>query len=428
MSGRPVTAAIVGAGHRGVGYGRYSLRHPEQLRVVAVADPNEIRRRAAAELFGIPPEMQFDTAEEMAQRPQLADAVINGTMDQHHVPTTLPLLEAGYDVLLEKPICQTREDLLRLLETVLRTGRKLMIGHVLRYAPFYVGVKQRVAEGEIGRIMHIHSEEAVSYHHMAAAFIRGRWARREINPMLLAKCCHDLDLIAWLKSGIRPVRVGSVGSRMYFREDQAPEGSGTRCLVDCRIEDTCPYSARKNYLQQKRWGPYCWEAIEHIESPTEEDKIQSLKTYNPHGRCVWRTDGDVVDHQSVIIEFADGATASHDLVTGTARPGRTIHVCGTEGEIEGFMEDGRFVIRHPDAREGHEYTEEEVDMNVSMDMHGGGDLRLVQDFIHVVRGEQASLSTTDVFDSVYGHLIAYAADDSMMQHRMVDIEDITPPR
>ncbi|MCD6360135.1 MAG: Gfo/Idh/MocA family oxidoreductase [Armatimonadetes bacterium] len=426
MSDNPVTAAIVGCGHRGLGYGRYSLRHPDQLKIVAVADPNDIRRQAAAEEFDVPPDMQFRTAEELAERPQLADAVINGTMDQHHIPTTLPLLESGYDVLLEKPICQTREDLLKLLEVTLRTSRKLMIGHVLRYAPFYVGIKQRILDGEIGEIMAVHSEEAVSYHHWAAAFVRGRWNRREINPFLLAKCCHDLDLIAWFKSGIRPLRVASFGSRMYFTEEHAPEGSGTRCLVDCEIEESCPYSARKNYLEQKLWGPYCWEAIEHIENPTEEDKIESLKTYNPHGQCVWRTDGDIVDHQSVIAEFADGATASHDLIAGTARPGRTIHICGTLGEIEGFMESGKFVIRHPDAREGHEYSEVEVDMNVSADMHGGGDLRLVEDFVKTVRGEEPSISTTSVFDSVYGHLIAFAADEAMTGHRVVEIEDLQP--
>ncbi len=428
MSTQPVTAAIVGAGHRGLGYGRYSLSHPEALKIVAVADPNDIRRAAAAKEFDIPAEMQFNTAEEMADGPQIAEAVINGTMDQHHVPTTLPLLEAGYDVLLEKPICQSKQDLLKLLETVLRTGRKLMIGHVLRYAPFYVGIKERVLAGDIGEIMTIHSEEAVSYHHVAVAFIRGRWNRREINPFLLAKCCHDLDLQAWLLSGIRPTRVSSMGSRMYFNEANAPEGSGTRCLVDCKIESTCPYSAKKHYLEQDLWGPYCWEAIEHIPEPTEEDRIESLKTDNPHGQCVWRTDGDIIDHQSLITEFASGALGTHDLISGTARPGRTIHICGTLGEIDGFMEDGKFVVRHPDPRAGEEYSEEEVDMNVSMDMHGGGDLRLVEDFIHTVRGEEASISTTDVFDSVYGHMIAFGADESMVGKQTVEIEDITPAR
>ena len=244
--------------------------------------------------------------------------------------------------------------------------------------------------------------------------------------MLLAKCCHDLDLIAWMKSGIAPRRVASFGSLMHFREDKAPTGSGTRCLVDCQIEETCPYSARKNYLEQGLWAPYAWECLEHIPNATVEQKIESLRTFNPFGRCVWRCDNDVADHQAVIAEFADGCVATHDMVTGTARPCRTIHLVGTTGEIEGVMEEGAFVLRRPDARAGHEYSEEPVDLSVSADMHGGGDMRLVQDFVRVVRGEPASLSTTTITDSVYGHLIAFAADDAMNEARVVEVEDVGP--
>lgn len=424
MSDAPVTAVIVGAGHRGVGYARLALSHPEMLRIVGVADPDPIRRRRAAELFDIPASGQYETAQELAQVPCIADAAINGTMDLDHVPTTLPLLEAGYDVLLEKPICPTREELLELLRTVRRTGRKLAIGHVLRYAPFYVAIKERLVAGDIGRVYAVQSTEAVSYHHMAAAFIRGRWAHRKTNPMLLAKCCHDLDLIAWYYSGIAPRYVSSFGARTVFTEDNAPPGSGTRCLVDCAIERECDYSARKHYLEQRLWGAYAWESIEHIAEPTDEDRERSLREDNPFGHCVWRTDGDVVDHQSVIIEFADGSTAAHNMITGTARPGRSVHIWGTEGEIEGFMEDGRFVVRHPDARPGHEYSEEVVDLNVSMDMHGGGDMRLVEDFVRVVRGEEPSISSTSVLDSINGHLIAFAADEAMIERRVVEIEEL----
>ena len=131
--------------------------------------------------------------------------------------------------------------------------------------------------------------------------------------------------------------------------------------------------------------------------------------------------------QSVITEFEDGGLATHDMITGTARPGRSIHLVGTQGEIEGLMEDGKFVVRHPDARAGHEYSEDRVDLSVSENMHGGGDMRLVEDFIHVVRGEPASISTTGITDSIYGHLIAFAADAAMLNRRVVEIEDLETP-
>ena len=305
-------------------------------------------------------------------------------MDLDHVPTTLPLLEAGYDVLLEKPICPTREELLELLRTVRRTGRKLAIGHVLRYAPFYVAIKERLVAGDIGRVYAVQSTEAVSYHHMAAAFIRGRWAHRKTNPMLLAKCCHDLDLIAWYYSGIAPRYVSSFGARTVFTEDNAPPGSGTRCLVDCAIERECDYSARKHYLEQRLWGAYAWESIEHIAEPTDEDRERSLREDNPFGHCVWRTDGDAVDHQSVIIEFADGSTAAHNMITGP-RGRAAACISGDRGRDRG-LHGGRALwcaiptrVRGTSIRGGR-------DLNVSMDMHGGGDMRLVEDFVRVVRG------------------------------------------
>ncbi len=425
LAPQKLTAVLVGLGHRARTYGAYAFEHPEELEIVGLADPDPRRLERTAAVFDVPSERCFRSAEELAMQPRFADAAINGTMDRQHVPTTLPLLEAGYHVLLEKPIAPNREELLSLLHIARKTGRTLMICHVLRYAPFYAAIRQRVCNGEIGEIISITSSERVSYHHMAVAFVRGKWRRRAENPILLAKCCHDLDLLCWYKSGVRPVRVASHGDLTHFRPDKAPPGAGTRCLVDCQIEAGCPYSARKNYIEQGLWGFYAWESLEHLENPTLDDRLESLRTDNPFGRCVWHCDNDVVDHQSVIVEFADGCVATHTLVGGAARPCRTVHLVGTRGEIEGIMEEGRFTIRKPDARPGHEYTEEQIDVNVAGSMHGGGDLRLVGDFLRVLRGEPPSLSTTTIEDSIYGHLIAYAADQSMLEHRVIDIQRIS---
>jgi predicted dehydrogenase len=422
---QPLTTIIVGAGHRGLLYASYAKQHPDEFQVIGVADPDPVRRERARELFGFPEANSFATAADLAARGKIADTVINGTMDADHVPTTLPLLEAGYDVLLEKPICPTKDELLTLLQTTRRTGRQVAVGHVLRHAPFYADIRRRVADGEIGDLVTINTTERVSYHHMVSCFVRGKWRNKATsNPMLMSKCCHDLDLIAWMKSGVRPMQVASFGGLMHFRPEYAPAGSGTRCTVDCAIERECDYSARKHYLEQNLWGTYIWHCLEYLGDPTEEDKLKSLSTDNPHGRCVWQCDNDVVDHQSVIAQFADGSVAAHTLTTGTAKPCRTIHLVGTKGEIEGSVEDGAFVVRFPDVRPGHEYTETPVDLNVSMDMHGGGDLRLVGDFLALVRGEQPSLSTTRLEDSVNGHLIAFAADEAMEGSKVVMIEDI----
>jgi predicted dehydrogenase len=314
---------------------------------------------------------------------------------------------------------------MQLLYKARETGRKVVVGHVLRHAPFYAEIRRRIVAGDIGEVRTVNTTERVSYHHMAVGFVRGKWNRSETSTaILMAKCCHDLDLIAWMKSGVRPLSVASFGSRMLFVPEKAPASAGTRCLVDCQIERDCPYSAYKHHIEQNLWGTYAWHCLEYLGEPTLEDKLHSLKTDNPHGRCMWHTDCNQVDHQGVLVNFADGALGNHTLLTGTAKPCRTIHLVGSTGEIEGSVEDGTFVLRYPDARAGHEYTEETIGVSVSMDGHGGGDFRLVEDFLRVVRGEEPSLSTTSVEDSVYGHLIGFAAADAMQENRVVTIEDI----
>lgn len=424
----PVTAIIVGAGHRSILYASYALKHPDRLKIVGVVDPDATRRQRTAELHGFAAEACYETVEQLVRVPPIADAAINGTMDSMHVATTLPLLQAGYEVLLEKPIGVSAEEVLQLLDTSRKYGRKVMICHVLRYAPFYSEIRRRVLAGEIGEIITMQSAENVSYHHMAVGFVRGKWnsLERGKSSMLMAKCCHDLDLLTWMKTGIMPRRVSSFGGLMQFRPENAPEGAGLRCLADCRIEAQCSYSARKHYLEQNLWRSYVWYNQHLGLAPTMEQKVESLRTDNPYGRCVWHCDNDVVDHQAVIVQFADGSTATHNMVGGSAKGFREIHLVGTKGEIQGVMEDGYFVVRKPDARAGHEYSEEKVEFDVFDDMHGGGDLRLVEDFIRVIRREAASLASTSIEDSVYGHLIGFAADRSMRERAWTDIESLSP--
>ena len=432
MSKRPVTAIVVGAGNRGMGYSSFALRNPDELRIVGVAEPSDRRRAIAAETFDIPDEMCFGSAEELAGRPQLADVVINGTMEMEHVSTAIPLMAAGYDMLLEKPFATSEPDMWRLVGASREHGRKLMICHVLRYAPFYRAIKERIAAGAVGEVINIQTNEHVSYHHMAVAFIRGKWKSQAEtgSSFLMAKCCHDLDMIMWMKSGVMPTAVSSFGANNQFRADRAPEGAGTRCLVDCEIEADCDYSARKHYLDNPdRWSFYVWKALDHPD-PTPEERVELLNT-SDYGRCVWRSDNDLVDHQSVAIEFEDGATATHNLFGGSARPTRTIHILGTTGEILGVFEDSRFVVRGLDPRPGREYSEEVVDLNVTGDMHGargghgGGDQRLVADFVSFVSGEPPSISCTTIEDSISGHLVGFRADLAMNERRVVDIDDPT---
>lgn len=418
---KQITAIIVGAGHRSIYYSFYAKEHPEDLKIVGVADPNPYRRKKVAEMYGFGEDMCFESAYELASRPRLADAIINGTMDTQHVPTAIPLLRRGYDMLLEKPFAVNMEEMRTLEQVVRETGTRVFICHVLRYSPFYASIREHVLSGEIGNIINIQCAELVSYHHMAVGYVRGKWANEQIcgTPMLLAKCCHDMDLIMWMKSGIRPVQVSSFGSDFQFKHSDKPAGAGTRCMVDCPIEADCLYSAKKHYIDHPdRWSFYVWSCLEKLENPTLEDKIQSLKTDNPFGRCVWDCDNTVVDHQSVLINFEDGSTATLNMIGGAAKPERNIHIIGTTGEIQGNFDDSMFTVRKIDNASSSGWDEKTYDLKQTGDKtgatgsHGGGDLRLVEDFVHVLQGEQPSISCTTLTDSINGHMAVFLAEES----------------
>ncbi len=397
-------AVIIGVGHRSMYYASYAQSHPDQLEIVGAADPNPQRLQQAQKVFSIPHDCCYEFAEALADVPKFADFAINGTMDHQHVLTSLPLLNSGYHLLLEKPFAINEQELWQLVDLARDKDRKVVICHVLRHTPFYASIREKVLNDEIGDIINVQAVEHVSYHHMAVGYIRGKWRKKSTtgSSMLLAKSCHDLDIISWMKSGIKPLSVASFGSNFQFRQDKAPHNAGNRCIVDCEIEADCLYSARKHYLDHpERWSFYVWDSLEQLDDISEVDRIESLRT-SPYGLCAWKTDMDVVDHQSVVIEFADGCTGTLNMIGGSAKPSRILHLVGTRGEIQGAFEDNRFVIRHIDTRPGHEYSEELWDLETAGDSsgsrggHGGGDLRLMEDFIRILRGEKPSISTTDL--------------------------------
>ena len=424
MQSKPVTAVIVGAGHRAFVYSELAKTNPELLKIVGVADPNPVRRKKAMEYFGFSEDMCFNSAQALAEKGRLADAVINGTMDEQHLETAIPLLNAGYDMLLEKPFAVCEEDMRQIVDCAKKNNSKVMICHVLRYTPFYYAIKERIVNGEIGDIINIQMTEHVSYHHLSTSYIRGKWANSDKchTTMLLAKCCHDIDLMMWFMSETKPVSISSFGSKFQFKPENAPENAGTICLKDCPLVDECVYSTKRLYIDHPdRWSFYVWDALEGIENPTIDDKIALMKTDNPYARCIYKCDNNVVDHQSVLVNFASGATGTHNMVGGSAEPRRNIHIIGTKGEIFGNFEESKFTVLKinpsPDAH-NEECDVEEIDLRVTGDMvgayggHGGGDERLAEDFVKFIRGEQPSLACTSIFDSVAGHLCVYLADKS----------------
>lgn len=417
---RQIKAVLVGAGNRASVYADLAISKPEKLKIVGIVDPDPVRTKIIREKYNVPEENCFECVEEFVKRDKFADAVINGTMDHLHVKTSIPVLKKGYDLLLEKPFAVNEEELRELVGVANEEKRKVLICHVLRYTPFYSAIKKHILDGEIGDIISIEMCEHVSYHHMTTSYVRGKWRSEKLchAPMLLAKSCHDIDIMMWLMKEIKPISVASFGSDFQFPAEKKPIDAGTRCMADCPHVKTCRFSAYSHYiLQPERWAQYAWKCLEGEEGVTLERKKESMKTDNPYGKCVWdyERDGNV-DHQSVIVNFENGAVGTFSMVGGTAVSERNIHIIGTHGEIKGTFEKSQYCLRKIHPTETSAYDERFYDLNIEGDMtgahggHGGGDYLLAEDFVNYLNGEEASISCTEINDSSRSHLVIFKAE------------------
>ncbi|MBQ7637747.1 MAG: Gfo/Idh/MocA family oxidoreductase [Clostridia bacterium] len=419
MENSPVTAVIVGGGHRSVIYADYSLTHPDKLKIVGIADPNPDRRKMCMEKYGFGEEYCFENADELAKKGRIANAVINGTMDHQHFDTSKPLLELGYDMLLEKPFAVSKEEMDALIALIKKHGNKVMICHVLRYAPFYLSIKEKILSGAIGDIINVQMAEHVSYHHLSTSYVRGKWANSDKckTSMLLAKSCHDVDLMMWLMQPDLPQSVSSVGGIFQFKPENAPENAGTRCTIDCPLVDSCRYSSKNLYLMHpNRWECYAWADLENKKDANLEDRIESFKNGNPYNRCIYKCDNNVVDHQSVLINFQSGATATFNMTGGSAKSMRKIHIIGTLGEIYGVFDDEKYTLSKLSALAETGFEDEIIDVSCGGEGHGGGDDALTRDFIEYIRTGKQSVSCTAIENSIAGHLTVFLADKSREQN------------
>lgn len=269
-------------------------------------------------------------------------------MDHIHVTTSIPVLEKGYDLLLEKPFAVNEDEMHQLIGTANKNGSKVVIGHVLRYTDFYRAIKQHVLNGEIGKIISIEMCEHVNYHRMAVSYVRGKWRSEKLcfTPMLLAKSCHDIDIMLWMMCDTAPKSVASFGSDFQFGPDRKPENADSRCMCDCPIAAERIFSAEYNYLTTDCWAQHVWKCLESDNALIADKKKLSMKTNNPYGKCLWDfgRDGNV-DYQTVIVYFENGATGSFSMIGGSAKSERNIHIVGTNGEIKGTFEGFYYVVR-----------------------------------------------------------------------------------
>ena len=410
---------VVGAGGRGKDYTDIMARFPEKFQVVGVAEPIESRREYMRTKHNIPAENCFDTWEKILEKPKFADAAIISTMDRMHFAPAMEAIRKGYNLLLEKPAAPTAEECLAIESEAKKYGVRILVCHVLRYSPFYVTLKSLIDKGEIGRVMSIQHAEGVGNVHQSHSFVRGNWGNAEkSSPMLLQKSCHDMDILQWLV-GKECKRVSSFGSLTYFIKENAPEGSPDYCIEGCPMAAECPYNAVKLYYDDKD-NDWFRNAATGIVSPTDDEVAHALRT-TQYGKCVFKCDNNVVDHQVVNLEFEDGTVVDFNM-SAFNKGGRYIRVMGTKGEILNRNTDG--ILELYKFEDGSKTL---IDIKTYGDTivsgHGGGDEGIVHALYDYLTTGVITEQLSEIGISVKNHMIAFAAEESRHTGKVVNIKE-----
>lgn len=413
---KKITVAIVGLGSRGRDtYAATANIFGDRMEIAAIADIIPEKVESAAKEYQIPANCCYSSAEELLQEDKLADIMFICTQDRQHVGHAIPALRKGYDLLLEKPVSPDLDECREIIRVAQEENRKVVVCHVLRYTPFYTKIKEVIDSGIIGDIVSVQAIENVGYWHQAHSFVRGNWANSDTtSPMILQKCCHDMDMLLWL-TGKNCKTVSSFGSLNYFNEAHAPEGAAHRCTAGCKAKDNCPYDAEKIYIHNQATGVAHghtgWPCNILTLEPTIESITEAIQN-GPYGLCVFHSGNNVVDHQVVNLNMEDGSTISFTMCGFTSSNSRHMKIMGTLGDITANMQTNIIEIT-PFGK-----TTTVIDVKTlatDFSGHGGGDTIMVKELLDwVEKGGEPSSSITALDRSVESHYIAMAAEKSRL--------------
>lgn len=410
-------AIVLGFGMRGEVYSKYAIDHPEELEIIAVAEPVAAKRTVAKKLHNLSDENIYEDWKDLLNKPKSADFVIIATQDNMHFEPAIECINQGYNILLEKPIAPTAKECKIIAQKAKEKGVKIIVCHVLRFTSFFKTIKDFIDSDKIGEVMSVIHMENVGHTHQSHSFVRGNWRNsKESSPMILAKSCHDTDILQWL-IGKKCKKIQSFGSLSYFTPKNRPQGAPDYCINGCPKADTCFYNAVKLYAESN--NEWFRGVAANKENPTDEEVIKAI-TDGPYGRCVFNCDNDVVDHQVVNMEFEGGATVSFTMNAFNAG-GRFIRIFGTKGELIGAMGENTIKIFTFEDGKNHEYSLDKIGETITSG-HGGGDTNIMKDLIRYFSDDVSSKSICDIETSYLNHLISFAAEESRINGKIIDMD------
>ena len=423
-----IKAIVVGYGDRGSVYSNYAITNPDKFEVVGVVDPNPFKQALCKEKFNLKDSQIFSSIDDCLKVKPECDLFINTTMDQYHYEIMKAILNAKYNLLTEKPIVGDKNQLLELKSLAEKNNCQVFVCHVLRYTPFYATIKKMILENKIGKIFSIQMDEHVGIAHYGGSYVRGKWNNEEkcMSSFLLAKSCHDIDIMCWLNNTTIPTEVAAFGGRYFFTRENAPKESTESCF-DCPLEKECLYSAIKHYIECNWSSNLTWPQInKKIEDITLEDKVNFLKN-SLYGKCIFKVDeADITDREAIIVNFKDGSVGNFNQIGGAPQAGRYIHIVGSLGEIVGNAESG-IITYMPASRDSLICERIEIDVNKEINTnfgfsgHMGGDYAIMESVINYLNGDKSSISITSLNDSINSHLVVFASEEARKQDKVIKV-------
>ena len=308
------------------------------------------------------------------------------TPEWTHVNIFSSLVKTDCHIFIEKPLATTAEEVVRIKQLADKTNGIIQVGFVLRYTSFYKAIKDTVTNGLIGELIMIEMCERLSP--LSGSSNRRRWHRliKNSGGFLNEKSSHDLDIMCWLKEHeAKPAYLFSHGGQNFFNKNGMPKN-----CKECNDLD-CVYRFKGNVEQSS------YNAVGKI----------------PPDTCVYNSDADIMDNQSVTISFSDGTQGIFTLLNVSGAEGREIRIHGTEGMLTGntrtkelsvlkYRENKELALPLPDDDSGHY----------------GGDAIIIETFFQQI--ENADNSSTSIADGVQASLLAFAADQSVKTKSVID--------
>ena len=337
-------------------------------RVAALADKNSVH--------------YYHDAEEMLNKEKL-DGVCIGTRCSLHTKYAMLAAQYNLPMFLEKPVCINYEDLSR-LKTIRHMSPKTVVSFPLRMARIVTYVKEVLESGKIGELSQVQAYNNVHY----ARGYYHKWYRdeNETGGLFLQKATHDLDYINYLLDGLQPVRICGMKSKQIFKGNKK---AGLKC-ADCPDAKTCtesPENVRKNH-DGFVIGEYC---------------------------CFAEDTGNE-DSGSALIEYENGlhVTYTQNFVARNGAGKRGARLIGYLGTVEFDFRTGVVHVFH---------HMEQISETINFDLSGGhfgGDEKLAENFLEVMKGTADSCSTLD--EGILSAEMCLAAKKSSLEHVFVDIE------